>query len=159
MKKIASFTVDHDRLKEGVYVSRIDHLGEETVTTFDLRFKLPNSGDYIAPEVAHTLEHLLATYFRSDEKISDKVVYFGPMGCQTGMYLVLHGSYTSDDVLPLIIASMEFVAGYEGVVPGTDRIECGQYELHDLKGAKVEARAYLQVLQDIDDSRLNYPAL
>jgi S-ribosylhomocysteine lyase len=159
MIKIASFTVDHNRLKEGIYVSRVDHLGDETVTTLDLRFKLPNADDYLPPKVAHTLEHLLATYFRSDNNISKRVVYFGPMGCQTGMYLVLHGQYSSDDVLPLVINAMKFVSTFEGEIPGSNKIECGQYTFHDLKGAKKAATDYLFILDNIDDSRLNYPAL
>ncbi|MGX8794968.1 S-ribosylhomocysteine lyase [Fusibacter sp. JL298sf-3] len=156
MNKIDSFTVDHIRLKKGVYVSRIDHIGSEILTTFDIRMKKPNRKT-LENGAIHTLEHLIATYVRNDETFSQKVVYFGPMGCLTGMYLIVHGAYTSKEILPLLIRAFEFVVGFEGAIPGVSEIECGTYKLHDLEGAKAEAKAYLDVLKNADDSCLNYP--
>lgn len=156
MKKITSFTVDHIRLKTGLYVSRVDYLGSEAITTFDLRMKKPNR-ETLKNEAIHTLEHLLATYFRNDPEFADKIVYFGPMGCLTGMYLLIHGEYDSKSILPLVIRAFDFVKHFEGEIPGVSEIECGTYKLHDLKGAKTEAADYLDVLMSADESRLNYP--
>lgn len=157
MQKIASFTVDHIRLKKGVYVSRIDHVGSEVLTTFDLRMKLPNV-ETLENGPIHTLEHLVATYVRNDEIFKDKIVYFGPMGCLTGMYLIVHGTYTSAEILPLLKNAFGFAAAFEGDIPGVSEIECGTYKLHDLEGAKNEARAYLEVLETATEENLNYPA-
>lgn len=157
MKKIDSFTVDHIRLNKGVYVSRVDHVGAETLTTFDLRMKLPNK-EKLGNEAIHTLEHLVATYVRNDSEFSQKIVYFGPMGCLTGMYLIVHGAFTSAEILPLIIRAFEFSAAYEGTIPGVSEVECGNYELHSLEGAKKEAVAYLEVLKNATEENLNYPA-
>lgn len=156
MNKIKSFTVDHIRLKKGVYVSRVDYLGNEVVTTFDLRMKLPNK-ETLENEPIHTLEHLIATFVRNDKAFADKVVYFGPMGCLTGMYLILHGEYTSQSVLPLLIRAFEFAANFEGDIPGVSEIECGTYLLHSLPKAKIEAKAYLEVLNHIQPDQLVYP--
>lgn len=156
MNKIKSFTVDHIRLKKGVYVSRVDYLGNEVVTTFDLRMKLPNK-ETLENESIHTLEHLIATYVRNDKEFADKVVYFGPMGCLTGMYLILHGEYTSESVLPLLIRAFDFASSFEGDIPGVSEIECGTYKLHSLPKAKIEARAYLEVLNHIQPDQLIYP--
>ena len=156
MNKIKSFTVDHIRLKKGVYVSRVDYLGKEVVTTFDLRMKLPNK-ETLENEPIHTLEHLIATFVRNDKEFADKVVYFGPMGCLTGMYLILHGEYTSEAVLPLLKRAFDFAADFEGDIPGVSEIECGTYKLHSLSKAKIEARAYLEVLNHIHPDQLVYP--
>ena len=156
MNKIDSFTVDHIKLEKGVYVSRIDHLGEEVVTTFDLRMKKPNL-ELLDNEAIHTLEHLIATFVRNDEEFSEKVVYFGPMGCLTGMYLILHGNYKSQDIVPLLKRAFEFVIAFEGEIPGVSEIECGSYKLHSLTKAKVEANDYLTVLNNIGQNQLNYP--
>jgi S-ribosylhomocysteine lyase len=156
MNRIESFTIDHVRLKKGVYVSRVDHVGSEVLTTFDLRMKKPNAETLSNPAI-HTLEHLVATYLRNDETYKSRIIYFGPMGCLTGMYLIVHGSYTSEEILPLIIRAFEFVATYEGEIPGATEVECGTYRLHSLKEAKAEAVSYLEVLKQAGPENLNYP--
>lgn len=158
MKKISSFTVDHIRLNKGLYVSRMDTLNAETVTTFDLRMKKPNV-EMLENGAIHTLEHLLATFFRNDLQFQNRVVYFGPMGCLTGMYLLVHGAYGASDILPLVVEAFEYVVAFEGPIPGVSAIECGTYKLHDLAGAKREAMAYLDVLKNAQHENLNYPAI
>lgn len=158
MKKIASFTVDHIRLQKGVYVSRIDYLGDEVVTTFDLRMKLPNR-ETLDIKAVHTLEHLIATYVRNDQAFSKRIIYFGPMGCLTGMYLVVHGSYTSEAILPLLKRAFVFASQFEGDIPGVSEIECGTYTLHDLDLAKEEASGYLSLLENVTEENLNYPPI
>lgn len=157
MNKIESFKVDHIKLQKGVYVSRIDHVGAETLTTFDLRMKRPNK-ELLDNEAIHSLEHLVATYVRNDDEFSSRVIYFGPMGCLTGMYLILHGAYLSKEIVPLLIRAFEFVVAYEGNIPGVSEIECGSFKLHSLEKAKIEAKAYLEVLKNITDEQLNYSA-
>ena len=156
MNKIASFEVDHKRLNKGVYVSRIDKLGDETVTTFDLRMKRPNV-EVIEIKAVHTLEHLVATFVRNDIDFADRIVYFGPMGCLTGMYLIVHGALSSHDILPLLIRAFNYIAQYVGEIPGVSEVECGTYKLHSLKDAKSEASAYLEVLRQAQYENLNYP--
>ena len=156
LKKITSFTVDHLRLLKGVYVSRVDQIGSETVTTFDLRMKLPNQ-DRLENGAIHTLEHLIATYVRNDDTFASKILYFGPMGCLTGMYLLVHGVYTSEEILPLLKRAFAFAAAYEGDIPGVSAIECGNFELHDLSTAKREAADYLEVLNHAGPENLHYP--
>lgn len=156
MKRIASFEVDHNRLLKGVYVSRIDQFKDVVLTTFDLRMKKPNV-ETLENGAIHTLEHLLATFFRNDETYGKRMVYFGPMGCLTGMYLIVEGDLSSSDILPLIIEGFNFVKAYEGDIPGVSAIECGTYKLHDLEGAKAEAVAYLETLEHATSENLNYP--
>lgn len=156
MKRIESFTVDHLRLNKGVYVSRVDHVGKETVTTFDLRMKLPNR-ERLDNGAIHTLEHLIATFVRNDEEYASKIIYFGPMGCLTGMYLIIHGDYTSQAILPLLKRAFAFAAAFEDNIPGVSEIECGNASLHDLDGAKREAADYLEVLNHAGPENLNYP--
>lgn len=156
MKKIASFTVDHIRLEKGLYVSRIDTIGNETITTFDLRMKKPNV-ETLENGAIHTLEHLIATYVRNDEDFGQKIIYFGPMGCLTGMYLIVHGDFDSASIKPLVQKAFEFAAAYEGEIPGVSEIECGTYKLHDLEGAKREAKAYAEILSQATANQLNYP--
>ncbi|GAU78183.1 S-ribosylhomocysteine lyase [Fusibacter sp. 3D3] len=156
MKKIDSFTVNHIKLKKGVYVSRMDHYGAETLTTFDVRMKLPNS-DMLENGSIHTLEHLIATFVRNDAEFKSSIAYFGPMGCLTGMYLIVNGAYTSEQILPLLIRAFEFVSTFEGEIPGASEIECGNYKLHNLEGAKQEALAYLDVLKNATTENLIYP--
>lgn len=157
MNKIESFKVDHVRLLKGLYVSRVDHVGQEVLTTFDLRMKKPNV-EKLGAKGIHTLEHLIATYVRNDEAFGSKIVYFGPMGCLTGMYLIVHGAYTPKDILPLILKAFEFIVAFEGDIPGVSAIECGNADLHDLQEAKDEARAYLEVLKNATDENFNYPS-
>jgi S-ribosylhomocysteine lyase len=157
MDRIASFTVDHIRLQKGVYVSRVDYPGNEILTTFDLRMKKPNH-EVLENESIHTLEHLIATFVRNDKEFASRIIYFGPMGCLTGMYLIVHGQLNSREILPLLIRAFTFVTEFEGAIPGVSEIECGTYKLHDLEGAKAEARAYLEVLKHATDDNLNYPS-
>lgn len=161
MERIASFTIDHTRLEPGVYVSRID-VDPDTgaaVTTFDLRLTTPNVEPVINTAEMHTIEHLGATFLRNDPDWSDRVVYFGPMGCRTGFYLVLFGRYESADVVGLVTKLFEFVAAFEGDIPGATAIECGNYLDQNLPMARWHARRYLErTLHDIDDAHLTYPA-
>ena len=153
MKKIASFTINHDVLTPGMYVSRVD--GD--VVTYDLRCKCPNRGDYLAQGALHTLEHLVATYVRSSSW-SDQVIYFGPMGCRTGFYLLLRDSVSREDALTLTREAFAFAAAYEGEIPGAKAVECGNYLEHDLMDARREAEAYLKALTDWSPARMVYPA-
>lgn len=158
MKKIPSFTIDHNRLLPGIYVSRKDYVGNEVVTTFDIRMKAPNREPALHPGALHTIEHLAATYLRNSEKWADSIVYWGPMGCLTGNYLLMKGDLKSEDIVKLMIETFEFVASFDGVVPGTEPQDCGNYLLHDLPMARYEARQYLKVLKNIKPENLNYPA-
>lgn len=157
MDKIASFTVDHIRLQPGLYVSRKDRVGNELVTTFDLRVTSPNEEPVMNTAEVHTIEHLAATYLRNEPAWKDKVLYFGPMGCRTGFYLLLAGGYTSRDILELVKACFDFVAGYEGEIPGASAMDCGNYLDMNLPMAKYWGRRYADLLNSIDDSRLVYP--
>lgn len=158
MKTIASFTIDHIKLLTGLYVSRIDKVGEEAVTTFDIRMTRPNTEPVMDTAAAHALEHLGATYLRSDPEWGSKVVYFGPMGCRTGFYLILAGELTSRDVLPLVKRMMEFIAAYEGEIPGASAVQCGNYLDLNLPMAKYHARKYMAEVTDSPcDERLSYP--
>ncbi|MBO4954280.1 MAG: S-ribosylhomocysteine lyase [Clostridia bacterium] len=146
MNKIKSFQVNHDILDCGMYISRID--GD--VVTYDLRVKKPNGGDYLQNAPMHTIEHLVATYVRNSA-LSDAVIYFGPMGCRTGFYLLLRDSVSREEALALVKDAFAFAADFEGEIPGNSRIECGNYLDHDLAGAKEEAKAYVRVLENVSD--------
>lgn len=158
MEKIPSFTIDHTRLLRGIYVSRKDQIGGEVVTTFDIRMKEPNREPALHPGAMHTIEHLAATYLRNDPEWKDRIVYWGPMGCLTGNYLLLRGDYTSADIVPLMQRTFEFVAQFEGDIPGAAPRDCGNWLLHDLPMARWEARKYLdEVLLHITPEQLSYP--
>ncbi len=157
MKKIPSFTIDHNQLLPGIYVSRKDNVGNDVVTTFDIRMKAPNREPALHPGALHTIEHLAATYLRNNEEWQDRIVYWGPMGCLTGNYLLMKGDMKSEDIVKLMIDTFEFVANYDGVVPGTEPQDCGNYLLHDLPMARYEAKQYLNVLKNIKPENLNYP--
>ncbi len=158
MEKIPSFTIDHTRLLRGIYVSRKDQIGGEVVTTFDIRMKEPNREPALHPGALHTIEHLAATYLRNDPEWKDRIVYWGPMGCLTGNYLLLRGDYTSADIVPLMQRTFEFVAQFEGDIPGAAPRDCGNWLLHDLPMARWEARKYLdEVLLHITPEQLSYP--
>ena len=158
MKKIASFTIDHLKLLPGVYVSRKDFIGAETVTTFDIRMTRPNYEPVMNTAEVHTIEHLGATFLRNDKEYGDKVVYFGPMGCRTGFYLLLAGNFESMDIVSLLTRMYEFIADYEGEVPGTAARDCGNYRDMNLPMAKYLAKKYLdEVLYCISADRLVYP--
>ena len=157
MEKIASFTIDHIRLQPGIYVSRKDTVGQEVITTFDLRMTSPNEEPVMNTAEVHTIEHLGATFLRNDPDYKDKTIYFGPMGCRTGFYLLLAGDYTSRDIVPLMIRMYEFIRDYRDEVPGASPRDCGNYLDMNLGMANYLAKKYLnQVLYSIDDSRLNY---
>ena len=153
MEKIASCTINHDLLTPGMYVSRVD--GD--AVTYDLRLKYPNRGDYLAQGALHTLEHLIATYARSSS-LSDRVIYFGPMGCRTGFYLILRDSVSREDALELTRDAFAFAAGFTGEIPGAKAVECGNYREHDLPGARAEAEAYVRTLQGWSAEKMAYPA-
>ena len=157
MKKIPSFTIDHNQLLPGIYVSRKDNVGNDVVTTFDVRMKAPNREPALHPGALHTIEHLAATYLRNNEEWQDRIVYWGPMGCLTGNYLLMKGDMKSEEIVKLMIETFEFVANYDGVVPGTEPQDCGNYLLHDLPMARYEAKQYLKVLKNIKPENLNYP--
>lgn len=158
MEKIASFTVNHLTLLPGVYVSRKDHVGSEVVTTFDIRMTRPNYEPVMNTAEIHAIEHLGATYLRNDEKYKDLTVYFGPMGCRTGFYLILAGDYESKDIVELMKAMFTFIAEYEGDVPGAAPRDCGNYLDINLPMAKYVAKKYLEeVLLGIGEDRLIYP--
>lgn len=150
MKKIASFTVNHDVLMPGVYVSRID----DDIVTYDLRFKKPNNNDFLSNASMHTIEHLFATYSRNS-KYQDNVVYFGPMGCRTGFYFLLRG-VDKQDSLNLIIETMQFISSFDDEIPGCTAIECGNYLEHDLVCAKKDATQYLDVIKDWSVEKMEY---
>jgi S-ribosylhomocysteine lyase len=158
MEKIASFQVDHLRLKPGVYVSRKDRFGETVLTTFDLRFKQPNQEPVIDMPALHTLEHLGATFLRSHKEWGSRMVYFGPMGCRTGFYLILEGDRDSPGVLPLLRELLDWIAAFEGPIPGAAAAECGNWQEQNLNMAKWEAARYAALLKNPGKENLNYPA-
>lgn len=158
MEKIQSFTIDHIHLLRGIYVSRKDKVGNETITTFDIRMKEPNREPVVGQGAMHTIEHLAATYLRNDPEWKDKIIYWGPMGCLTGSYLILKGDLESKDIIELMKNTFRFVADYEGEIPGATPRDCGSYLLHDLPMAKWESAKYLhEVLEHITEDNLHYP--
>lgn len=158
MEKIASFTINHIKLQPGVYVSRKDQAGESVITTFDLRMTSPNEEPVMNTAEVHTIEHLGATFLRNHAEYGKKTIYFGPMGCRTGFYLLLAGDYTSADIVPLVTEMFEFIRDFEGEVPGASPKDCGNYLDMNLGMAKYLANKYLeQVLYGIGKDRLVYP--
>lgn len=159
MKKIPSFTIDHTRLNRGIYVSRKDVVADEIITTFDVRMKLPNREPALHQGAIHTIEHLAATFLRNHPVWKDHIVYWGPMGCLTGNYLIVKGDLTSRDILPLMQETFLFIANYEGEIPGATERDCGNYILQDLAMARYEAKKYLdETLNCATDDNLIYPA-
>ena len=157
MEKIASFTIDHIKLQPGLYVSRRDRIGAETVTAFDLRITSPNDEPVMNTAEIHAMEHLGATYLRNDELWKDLVIYFGPMGCRTGFYLLLAGELSSEAILPLVRNCFKFIAEYEGDIPGASARDCGNYLDLNLGMAKYWAKRYYELLKTIPAERLVYP--
>ena len=158
MKKIASFTIDHIKLQPGIYVSRKDFIGQEVTTTFDIRMTSPNEEPVMNTAELHAMEHLAATFLRNDEEFSDKVIYWGPMGCRTGNYLLLAGDYESKDIVPLMTRTFEFIRDFKGEVPGASAKDCGNYLDMNLPMANYLAKKYLdEVLYQISEDRLVYP--
>ncbi|MCI5559998.1 MAG: S-ribosylhomocysteine lyase [Phocaeicola sp.] len=158
MKKIPSFTIDHLRMVRGIFVSRKDYVGQEVITTFDVRMKVPNAEPALGQGAIHSMEHLIATFLRNHPTWNDKVIYWGPMGCLTGNYLILAGDLQSTDVVDLLKEAYSFVANYEGEIPGATPKDCGNYLLQDLPMARYEARKYLEeVLLQLKEENLHYP--
>lgn len=158
MEKIASFTIDHIKLEPGIYVSRKDHIGSETVTTFDLRMTSPNDEPVMNTAEVHTIEHLAATFLRNDPEYKEKIVYFGPMGCRTGFYLILAGDYKSEDIVELLKEMFLFMRDFKGEVPGAAARDCGNYLDMNLPMANyVAGKFYEEVLLHISKERLEYP--
>ena len=158
MEKIASFTIDHLKLVPGVYVSRKDTIGKEVITTFDLRMTSPNDEPVMNTAEVHTIEHLAATFLRNHPVYGNKTIYFGPMGCRTGFYLLLAGDLTSKEIVPLMIEMFEFIRDFKDEVPGASPKDCGNYLDMNLPMANYLAKRYLDNgLYNIDDSRLVYP--
>lgn len=159
MKKIASFCVDHIKLKPGLYVSRKDNIGAETVTTFDLRMTKPNEEPVLNTAEIHALEHLGATFLRNHPEYGSRIVYFGPMGCRTGFYLLVAGDYTSEDVLPLVTELFRFTSTFEGDIPGATPRDCGNCLDMNLPMARYISKRYLEdTLEHITEDRMAYPA-
>lgn len=157
MKKIPSFTINHEELLPGIYVSRKDSVGNGTITTFDIRMKAPNREPALHPGALHTIEHLAATYLRNDEEWKDRIVYWGPMGCLTGNYLLVRGDFESKDIVELMKRTFQFVADFEGDIPGAAPKDCGNWLLHDLPMARWESEKYLETLRNIKEENLVYP--
>ena len=158
MNKIASFSIDHIRLIPGIYVSRKDPVNGTVITTFDIRMTSPNDEPVMNTAEVHALEHVGATFLRNHEEYKDRIIYFGPMGCRTGFYLLLTGDYESRDIVPLMKEMFSFIVSYEGEIPGASARDCGNYLDMNLPMAKYLARKYLdEVLCDISEERLTYP--
>ncbi|MCC8174050.1 MAG: S-ribosylhomocysteine lyase [Odoribacter sp.] len=158
MKKIPSFTIDHNRLLRGIYVSRKDYIGGDVVTTFDIRMKEPNREPALGYGELHTIEHLAATYLRNHPEWGKRIVFWGPMGCCTGNYFLMQGDLKSEDIVELMKETFRFIADFEGDVPGVAVADCGNYLLHNLPMAKYEAKKYVEeVLEQIREENLNYP--
>lgn len=158
MEKIASFTINHEKLLRGIYVSRKDIVGKEIITTFDIRMKEPNRETALDNGAIHTIEHLAATFLRNHQQWKDKIIYWGPMGCLTGNYLILKGDLESKDIVSLMIETFEFISLYKGDIPGATAKDCGNYSLHNLSLAKKESQKYLdEVLLNIKKENLIYP--
>ena len=159
MKKIPSFTIDHERLLRGIYVSRRDTTPSgDIITTFDIRMTEPNRQPALTPEALHAMEHLAATYLRNNPQWSNRVVYWGPMGCCTGNYLLMQGELEPADILPLMRETMEFVASFDGEIPGATPRDCGNYSFMNLDAARQAARTYIdEVLDRITHENLCYP--
>ena len=158
MDMIPSFSVDHTRIIPGIYESRVDTLGGMTVTTFDVRLKTPNAEPAIAPAAMHTMEHVIATYLRNHPKWKDQLIYWGPMGCLTGFYIIVKGRPAAADMYPILLEAFRYMSGFEGDVPGATPQNCGNYLMHDLPMAKWEAAKYVSYLVSADKDRIfEYP--
>ena len=159
MEKIASFTINHLDLKRGIFVSRKDTTTSgDVITTFDIRMKEPNREEAADGAALHTIEHLAATFLRNHAEWKNRIIYWGPMGCRTGNYLLVNGNYTSTDIAPLMRETFEFIASFEGEIPGATARDCGNYTYNDLDLARSEAKKYLEeVLMNLQEENLNYP--
>ena len=158
MDLIPSFSVDHTRIIPGIFESRVDTLGDETVTTFDVRLKKPNAEPSIDPAAMHTMEHIVATYLRNHPYWKDQLIYWGPMGCLTGFYIIVKGRPAASDMYPIILEAFRHMSAYEGEVPGATPQNCGKYLMHDLPMAKWEAKRYVEYLENAGGKNIfEYP--
>ena len=158
MKMIPSFSVDHTRIVPGIFESRVDVIGEETITTFDIRLKKPNAEPAVAPAAMHTMEHVIATYLRNDPEWKDQLIYWGPMGCLTGFYIIVKGRPEPAEMYPIMLKSFEHMRDFEGEVPGTSPENCGNCLMHDLPMAKWEADRFVEYLTTADKEAIfEYP--
>ena len=158
MDLIPSFAVDHTKIVPGIFESRVDEVNGAYVTTFDIRVKRPNVEKAVSDAAMHTMEHVIATYLRNDAEWKDKLVYWGPMGCLTGFYMIVKGRPASSELYDIILAAFRYMRDYEGEVPGATPQNCGNYLLHDLKAAKEEAAKYVDYLEKADKSQIfEYP--
>lgn len=162
MEQIESFKIDHTELKPGIYISRVDKVAKYNITTFDIRVKQPNVEEAMSPAASHTIEHLAATYFRNLDGFKDNVIYFGPMGCLTGFYLILKGTYhpgseSFSEVVKTIMDMFRFVTRFRGKIPGATKVECGNYKLNDLETAKFIASNMLVLYEDLEVLQFVYP--
>ncbi len=158
LERIGSFSVDHNRLERGVYVSRKDEVGGEIITSFDVRLKRPNREPVVDIAILHTIEHLGATFLRNHKTWEEKTIYFGPMGCRTGCYVIFKGDLTSGDIVEILKEMFTFIINFEGTIPGASAVECGHYLSMDLPMAKFESKKYVEeVLNGIKEENLVYP--
>lgn len=158
MDLIPSFSVDHTKIVPGIFESRVDTLGNEKVTTFDVRLKRPNREPAIDPAAMHTMEHIVATYLRNHDEWKDQLIYWGPMGCMTGFYIIVKGHPASSEMYPIILEAFRHMSRYEGEVPGATAENCGKYLMHDLPMARWEAQKYVEYLETADrEAMLEYP--
>ena len=157
MEKITSFTIDHIKLQPGLYVSRVDAVGDEKITTFDLRLTSPNEEPVLNTAEMHTIEHLAATYLRNEPQWKENILYFGPMGCRTGFYLLVAGQWSSAEILPLVRDCFRFIADFRGDVPGASAKDCGNFLDMNLPMANYWGKRYAKLLENVDESRLIYP--
>ena len=158
MDLIPSFTIDHTKIVPGIYESRVDAIGDEYVTTYDVRVKIPNGEPSIDPAAMHTIEHVIATYLRNHPDWKDRLIYWGPMGCLTGFYIIIKGRPASSELYPIILEAFQHLADYEGEVPGATAKNCGKYLMHDLPMAKWEAQRYVEYLKTADHTKIfEYP--
>ena len=158
MDLIPSFSVDHTRIVPGIFESRVDTIGDEVLTTFDVRMKTPNAEPVIAPAAMHTIEHVVATYLRNHPVWKDKLIYWGPMGCLTGFYIIVKGRPAASEMYPILLEAFRHMSGFEGEVPGATPANCGNYLMHDLPMAKWEAARYVEYLESADRDRIfEYP--
>jgi len=158
MEKIASFTINHLKMVRGIYLSRTDEVGNDFVSTFDIRMKEPNRESVLDIPTLHAMEHLAATFLRNDSQWADKTIYFGPMGCRTGNYVLFKGKLESKDIVDIMKRMFSFIAEYEGDIPGASAKDCGNYLSMDLPMAKLESKKYLEeILENIKEENLNYP--
>lgn len=157
MELIASFAVDHTDLKPGIYISRKDSIADQVITTYDIRMTSPNHEPALAPSAIHTIEHIAATYLRNNSEWKDRIIYWGPMGCLTGNYLIVKGCYSCEEIRDIMLKTFQYIVDYEAEVPGTTPSSCGNYRLHDLAMAKWESARYIKRLTE--DFVCEYPAL